>query len=716
MSTFPTEVPALRTAVDDQARHVRSLKEAKTAKEALQPEILRLQQLKTALEAAIAAEAANAPKNVLADQRRSLEDLLKRRFVVGQAFEIYGGVAGLFDYGPPGAAMKDALISLWRQHFILEEGLLEIECTCLTPDPVLRASGHVERFTDFMVRDTVTHECYRADKLLAEHVTARALPNETNPTRKARLEQLVHDVDTYSQTELGAALKEAGVVSDAGNQVSEPFPFNLMFATQIGPSGLIPGFLRPETAQGIFVNFRRLLDYAGGKLPFGAATIGQAFRNEIAPRSGLLRVREFTLAEIEFFVHPSREGRHHSKFGSIRDLKVPLLTKKAQETEGDDTVIMAIGDAISQGIIDNETLGYFIGRTALFLKAAGLADSRTHGPTPQDSAFRFRQHRSTEMAHYANDCWDAEIWTSYGWVECVGIADRSCFDLGRHSEKSGSELVAYERFDEPKDIEVTVFKFDRQGLGMALKKLAKPAIEFLEATSDDARKAYAAELESKGFITIRVKPEADKKKKKDDPESAEEPQEVDVQVPKQYVTIATETKRIHGQTFTPSVIEPSFGLGRILYSLLEHAYYVRGGEDEARAVLSLSPLIAPYKVALLPLSANDAFSAILGEIRRSLSAVGVSCKVDDSGSSVGRRYARSDEIGIPFAVTVDFQSIENRTATIRERDTCTQIRVPIAEIAKLCYDLSNGNVMWADARATYPEQQQSASDSVGRKE
>jgi glycyl-tRNA synthetase len=500
----------------------------------------------------------------------------------------------------------------------------------------------------------------------------------------------VRDVDTYSQEELKEAIRAIGLVSEAGNPVSDPFPFNLMFGTQIGPSGHIPGFLRPETAQGIFVNFKRLLDFNGGRLPFGAATIGQAFRNEIAPRSGLLRVREFTLAEIEYFVHPDREHRRHAKFAlsGVKNLQVPLLTREAQAAGGK-ALLMTLGDAVDAGVIDNETLAYFIGRTAQFLIAAGLTR-----PLEQ---FRFRQHRANEMAHYANDCWDAEIFTSYGFVECVGIADRSCYDLTKHSEKSKVDLVAYERFETPVTAHVTHLKLDKAAIGKQYKKAGKAIEARIEAAAEDEKRALAEKLAVNGQIEVVIDGET-------------------FVLTKDVVQVQHREEKVHGRNFIPSVIEPSFGLGRILYSLLENAYYVRAGDDEQRAVLGLSPLIAPYKCVVLPLSGNEAFGPLVERVRKELTSLGISCKVDDSGSAIGRRYARSDEIGIPFGVTVDFQSVSDLTVTLRERDSCTQVRLPVADVGRVVRDLSYGNTTWAAVRNAYPEQAQTASELVGKKE
>jgi glycyl-tRNA synthetase len=208
-----------------------------------------------------------------------------------------------------------------------------------------------------------------------------------------------------------------------------------MFKTNIGPTVNSTGYLRPETAQGMFVNFHKLNEFNGGRMPMGVAQIGLGFRNEIAPRNQLLRVREFTMAEIEYFVDPLE--KKHAKFASVRGLKLPLWSGKAQ-LANEQPVVMTIGEAVDQRLVDNELLGYFMARIHLFLLEAGVLEE----------GIRFRQHRPKEMAHYATDCWDAEICTSHGWVECVGCADRSAFDLEHHAAASGQKLMAARKFKE----------------------------------------------------------------------------------------------------------------------------------------------------------------------------------------------------------------------------------------------------------------------------
>ena len=268
-----------------------------------------------------------------------------------------------------------------------------------------------------MVNDVVTKECFRADHLLEAKLEELLKDPMLKADRRRELEDLQARIDELNPEQMSVALKDTETKSpDTNNDLSEPYPFNLMFPTQIGPSGTVKGFLRPETAQGIFVNFRDLLYYNGGKLPLAAAQIGQSFRNEIAPRAGLLRVREFTQAEIEHFVHP--DHKEHPRFGEVKDVELSLFSREAQLATVKRPFPMSAGDAVAKGVIANETLGYFIARTHMFLLKIGIDPTR----------LRFRQHLQHEMAHYAEDCWDAEIESTYGWIECVGLADRSGTD------------------------------------------------------------------------------------------------------------------------------------------------------------------------------------------------------------------------------------------------------------------------------------------------
>jgi len=619
-----------------------------------------------------------------------VENILLRKFFYVPAFEIYGGVGGLYDWGPPGCAIKQNLLTLWRQHFVLEENMLEVDCTCVTPDIVLRTSGHVAKFADYMVKDSKTGACHRADHLLEGHIDH--LLEDNKKTKKiaqnevSELLALRSKAGALQQEDLAASLKKLNVKApETGNDISDPFPFNLMFGTEIGPSGKVPGFLRPETAQGIFVNFRRLLEYNAGRMPFACAQIGLAFRNEIAPRSGLLRVREFQMAEIEHFV--DGDDKSHSKFSTVANNKLWLLGR-ADQTGADIPRSLTVGEAVKKNIINNETLAYFMARTALFLHSVGI----------KPDLLRFRQHKSTEMAHYAQDCWDAEVKTTYGWIECVGHADRSAYDLKVHTDSSKIELLAYEAFDTPKLVKKLTVKPNKAKLGQKYKAEAKFLLDYLSEIEQSEQKALKLQTDlAKGPVTIKEK------------------NGKEFQIDSSLVEIKNEEKKENGRKYLPHVIEPSFGIGRIIYSLLEQSYYLRPEEDQPddketqgvlRAVLQLPPTIAPIKVAILPLSTDKTLLPSAQELVKSFVALNLTPRLDDSSVNIGKKYARADELGIPYDVTIDFQSLEDKTVTVRERDSTQQIRVSLHDVPFIVAQLITQTITWDYAYNKYPRQAQ----------
>ncbi|KAF7009014.1 hypothetical protein CFC21_023643 [Triticum aestivum] len=612
--------------------------------------------------------------------RVAVGNTLERRLFYVPSFKIYGGVAGLYDYGPPGCAVKANVLAFWRQHFVLEEGMLEVDCPCVTPEVVLKASGHVEKFTDLMVKDEKTGSCYRADHLLKDFCKEKLENDNTlSPEKVEELNHILAVLDDLSAEQLGAKIKEYGIVApDTKNLLSDPYPFNLMFQTSIGPSGLSAGYMRPETAQGIFVNFKDLYYYNGNKLPFAAAQIGQAFRNEISPRQGLLRVREFTLAEIEHFVDP--EDKSHPKFSDVSDLEFLMFPREDQLT-GRSATRLRLGEAVSEGTVNNETLGFFIGRVYLFLTQLGIDKDR----------LRFRQHLPNEMAHYAADCWDAEIECSYGWIECVGIADRSAYDLRAHSDKSGVPLEAHEKFAEPREVEKLVITPSKKELGLAFKGSQKMVLEALEAMGETEALGMKAALESKGDVEFKVCTLGK-----------------DVTIKRNMVSINMEKKKEHQRKFTPSVIEPSFGIGRIIYCLFEHCFYQRTGktDDEQLNVFRFPPLVAPIKCTVFPLVKVEKFDVVAKKISKALTTAGISHIIDITGTSIGKRYARTDEIGVPLAITVD----STTSVTVRDRDSKDQIRVEVDEVALVVKEVTDGQSTWADIMWRYPAHTALATD------
>ncbi len=415
-----------------------------------------------------------------------LVSLCKRRGFIFQSSEIYGGLSACWDYGPLGVELKNNIKSAWWRAMVRErDDVVGLDAAILMHPKTWVASGHVDGFADQMVD---CKECRR--RWRAEDIPDRKCP-------------------------------------DCGGELTEPRMFNLMFKTFMGPleeeAGLV--YLRPETAQGIFVNFQNVLNATRRKLPFGIAQIGKAFRNEITPGNFIFRTREFEMMELEYFVKP---GEDESWFQYWLE----------------------------------ERLRWYV----------DLGINREH--------LRLHQHIKGELAHYARDCYDIEYLFPMGWAELEGIANRTDFDLRRHGDSSGNDL-SY--FDE-------------------------------------------------------------------------------------------ETK----EHIIPYVIEPSGGVDRTALAFLVDAYGEEEVAGETRTVLRLHRELAPIKAAVLPLSRSEQLLPLSKEVYASLRKFWM-VNYDDA-QSIGRRYRRQDEIGTPFCITIDFQSLEDKQVTIRERDTMRQVRVPIAEL------------------------------------
>ncbi|XP_071875134.1 glycine--tRNA ligase [Bombus fervidus] len=661
----------LRDNVKEQGDRVRELKSNGAPEFNIRLAVAELKLRKKLLEE----KELSLSQTILFDRAR-MEDLLKRRFFFDQSFAIYGGISGQFDFGPMGCAFKTNLLNTWRNFFILEEQMLEVDCSILTPESVLRASGHVERFADLMVKDVKTKECFRLDHLIKLHLEKVISDKKTDKNVKKECEGIIIKLDGMTKDEMAEVISKFNIKSPlTGNDLTEPMEFNLMFGTQIGPSGHMKGFLRPETAQGIFVNFKRLLSFNQHRMPFAAAQIGNAFRNEISPRSGLLRVREFTMAEIEYFYFPGDED--HPKFEDIEDLSVQLYSALNQMT-GEGIQHITLGEAVLHRIIKNKTLAYFMGRIHLFLIKVGIDPKR----------LRFRQHLENEMAHYACDCWDAECLTSYGWVECVGCADRSCYDLKKHSQAAGVRLVAERKLQVPRTLETRMLIPNKNLIGKTFKQDSKLVLEVLECADDDMMDTMENDFKTCGQSKISIL------------------HDKTVHITEHMVKIRRFKKTFYVEEVVPYVIEPSFGIGRIMYAIFEHNFKVREG-DEKRTYFSLPPIVAPLKCSVLPLSSNNEFVPFVKQLSRNLTKVDVSHKIDDSSGSIGRRYARTDEIAIPFGITIDFDTLKvPHSATLRERDSMGQVRINLDEIPDVVRDLSNGKLTWSEVEEKYPKFEQ----------
>lgn len=282
------------------------------------------------------------------------------------------------------------------------------------------------------------------------------------------------------------------------------------------------------------------------------------------------------MGEIEHLVNPN--DKSHPNFASVADKELVLFGRDDQLGSGK-TKTISIGEAVRAGLVNNETLGYLMARTQLYMEKIGMDSSR----------LRFRQHLATEMAHYAADCWDLEIKSSYGWVECVGHADRACYDLAVHSKATKTPMVATQKFDDPKEITMAKLKFDRKVLGLVFKGDARVVSGALEALAEDWNdfEPIVTALETEGKATVDG-----------------------FEITKDMETWTTQTKKVQEVKFTPSVIGPSFGIRRILYLLLEHSSYIRES-DEQRCVMRFNPQVATQECAALPLSSNAELNTVV---------------------------------------------------------------------------------------------------------
>ena len=545
-----------------------------------------------------------------------LHGMLRQRGILLPAFDLYGGAKGLYDFGPVGGRLRSRLNQVWLDHWLCLGNVVEISCPTVTPYEVLEASGHVGEFSDFMTVCGQCEEASRADTLLEAF--------HPNP-------------DALSKSDLQSLLDKENpdCPSCGSNDWNSIIAQNLMFSTTIGAgtSGR-DGFLRPETAQGMFTSFPALYRHFRERLPFGAVQVGKGYRNEISPRQGMIRLREFNMAELEYFIDPNVSVEHD--FSSWSDITFNLV-------DGDGkTHTMSLQNAVENLLVRHPTVGFFMGKTYDFLIHVGIDPSR----------LRFRQHASDEMAHYASDCWDVEIEGSYGWIECVGIAHRGCYDLEAHERATGKTLRARREFSEPRIIEIDGWTIDGGIAGPAFRADAGQVKTIVESFSSDIEFPFDVEL-SDGR-TLTVLPEHVKRVQKSVKET--------------------------GEWFVPHVVEPAFGIDRILWHILDHAFVETEKGGEPYRMLKLSDSIAPIDVAIFPLFEKDGMDVLASELHQRCCQVPGLVSLYDGSGSIGKRYARADEIGVPICLTVDHQSIEDRTVTLRQRNDGSQIRISVDEL------------------------------------
>lgn len=565
------------------------------------------------------------------DKFEVLQDLMRRRGFAWQSFEIYGGVGGFYDYGPLGATIKRKIEQKIREAF-QREGFFELETPTVTPEEVFIASGHVEKFVDPLVECKKCGSRYRADHLVEE--------------------ALEIDTEGMSAEHLTGIIEENSIrCPKCGGELGEVWYFNLMFETYIGPYKDKKGYLRPETAQGLFINFKRLNHFARNQLPFGVFQIGKAYRNEISPRQGMIRLREFTQAEAEIFFNPKETEYLH--FDDVKN-EILRLYPIENQLKGLGEIEMTLEEAVKRRYVLNTFFAYYMAMVKRVLLDIGIPEK----------VIRFRQQLPEERAHYSTDTWDVEVYSErFGWVECVGIAYRGDYDLSRHMKMSGEDLTVMIHYDRPKIVKKLKVSLNMAKVGPKLKKDAKRINERLKEMGEDEVRKIVQSLKETGKAIVNG-----------------------YELERDDLIIKEVEERITGEKIVPHVLEPSFGIDRPFYLLLENSLTV---DEDGRIYLKIKKDMAPIEVAVLPLVAREPLKGIAYDVFRTLQKAGF-IVVYDEKDTIGRRYARYDEIGVPHCVTIDNQTPEDNTVTVRDRDTREQIRVKIEELPQRLKELISG--------------------------
>ncbi len=477
-----------------------------------------------------------------------IQDVAFRRGIAFPAGEIYGGLSGVFEYGPIGTLMRHKLVNFWREYFVKSEGHYEIEGAIILPEKVFEASGHLAKFCDPLIQCNKCKSMFRADKIIEE--------------------KLNQNVDGLALTELDKIISNNKLkCPNCEGDFMDAREFNLMLQTQVGSVDGNIAYLRPETAQNIFTSFKRITHSMRAKLPFGIAQIGKVYRNEISPRQFIIRVREFAQMELEVFF-AKEQLDDPPNFEEIADEKIAVLTREQQAKGIDKPLIITAEEAAKKKIVPNAAMAYYLIKEKIFFEEIGI----------NSEIIRFRHMLPKETPHYSGGNFDLEVKLSIGWTEVVGNAFRQQHDLTNHEKHSNTKMG-------------------------------------VQHTSGNV---------------------------------------------------------------IPYVVEPSIGIGRTLYCVLESCY--RETDDREWTWFQFPPSISPYDVQVNPLMKKDGLDEKASEVFEDLRAEGLEVMYDNTGK-IGKRYARADEIGTPYCVTIDYDTLEDDTVTIRDRDTMKQIRVAIEDLA-----------------------------------
>ncbi len=590
---------------------------------------------------------AEPKENVLMEK---IASLCKRRGFIFQSSEIYGGIQGFWDYGPLGAELKRNVKDAWWTTMTRQrDDIVGLEATIIMAPQIWRASGHVDTFSDPMCDCLLTKKRFRADQIdpqsgvvysytgAMDSVSGKAVPDRFSvmlapgkpPESARKTAAQFYQLRGLQNIELLGESTEkvensTGFNPENGAQLTPPVPFNLMFKTYVGPTATEDdvAYLRPETAQAIFAQFKNVHETSRQKVPFGVAQMGKAFRNEVTPRNYTFRSREFEQMELEFFIKPDEavEAIH----GFVATPHVPGHPGEPQPDWG-----------------WQMWHRYWVEERVRFYEGIGLSRDTLgfHHQTPE------------ELAHYARATTDILFKFPFSKVDAAGnvagdelegIAARSDFDLSQHERHSGKTMGIFD-----------------EDLRTAWGKLAP------EMQASLAKRYYEARLK------YLVKAGIDQAKAE-----AEAKEDADGLAKGQYI---------------PHVIEPSAGVDRLILALIANAYSEvtstdDKGKSETRVILKFHPRIAPVKVGVFPLLKNK--PELVAKAREVYQALrGQMNAYYDEAGAIGRRYARQDEAGTPFCVTIDFETLGEKpelnlkdTVTLRHRDDGRQERLPISEL------------------------------------
>ena len=571
------------------------------------------------------------------DKFTAINELAKRRGFFWPSFEIYGGSGGFVTYGPLGTRLKQNIEAKLRDLFVKKIGIYEMESSVIAPGKVFQASGHVDHFKEPMVECQNCHTRFRADHLLEEKGISSA------EAEKMTLDEVKEEIERH-------------VVKcpDCGGKFGEPQRYLTMFETTIGPYSGSVGYGRPEAAQNIFVEFNRLYTAARERLPFGVIQIGHALRNEISPRQGLIRLREFTISDLEFFFDPQEPSC--LLLGEVENEVLPILLCETRLKECENTTDLTVREALDRKVIRSEWQAFFMAMAKKLLVDLGV---------PADKQ-RFIEKLTWEKAHYSSQSFDQEVLVDrWGWVEVSGHAYRTDYDLSCHMKASGVDMTVYKEYANPLEKEELVVKPIMAKLGPVYKgEAAKVAALLAKVPVQEVADA----MKNEGSLIV------DKYEIKAD-----------------QVDISRQTTFVRGTRFIPHVVEPSFGSDRLFYVALEYAYCIK----DDRVVMSFPRSIAPIQVGVYPLMSKDGLDEKAKEVQKMLAKEGLMAESDEAGS-IGRRYARADEAGVPLGITIDYDTLKDNTVTIRDRDSWLQVRTSIKDLPQLMHRYFEGKLNFKD--------------------